>query len=300
MSILHSAPSFILLVTSIACQIGAQPVRGSASPTYWPTRGWRSTTAEQQGMDSAKLADALSYIRQRQLNVHSLLVIRNGYIVLDAYFYPYDRAHTHDVASVTKSITAALIGIAIDGGQIQSVQQPVLSLLPERRVANREARKERLTVEHLVTMSSGLDCQYEPGEPTLSQMRQSDDWEQFMLDLPMVAEPGERFLYCSGGMHLLSGLISRTTGKSALEFARERLFAPLGVGQATWPADRLGISHGWGDLHLHPHDMAKIGYLWLNRGMWAGQRVVSAQWVDASTRPQASTGQDNTTAMAGG
>jgi len=288
-SIFHHA-LFLLAVTLTASQVIAQANGQAVSPQYWPTQGWRATTPEQQGIDSAQLAEVLDYIREHQVNIHSLLLIRNGYVALDAYFYPYDKASFHDVASVTKSITTALIGIALDRGKIQSLHQPVYTLFPNRKIAHLETRKERLSVEHLAMMSSGLDCQFEPGEITLQQMRESNDWTQFMLDLPMVAAPGEKSVYCSGGMHLLSSLITQTTGVSALSFARQALFAPLGIKEATWPSDAQGVSHGWGDLHLHPHDMAKIGYLWLNHGMWDGQRIVSAEWVKESTRAHAITG----------
>jgi len=283
----------ILIVILATSQVSAQAIRGPHSPNYWPTQGWRSTTPERQGIDSDKLADALDYIQKHDVSVHNLLVIRDGYVVLDAYFYPYDKANVHDVASVTKSITSVLIGIAIDRGKIPSMHQPALSLFPNKQIANRDTRKERLTIEHLLTMSSGVDCQYEPSEPTLRQMRQSNDWVQFMLDLPMTTEAGEKFVYCSGGMHLLSGIISQTTGISALDFARQTLFAPLGIRDVIWPSDAQGRSHGWGDLHLHPYDMAKIGYLWLNHGMWDGKHIISADWVAASTRVHASTGMSN-------
>ncbi len=293
MNVTHRCLFLVLVAILAASQVSAQAIRQIPSPDYWPTQGWRSTTPEQQGIDSAKLADALDYIRKHNVSIHNLLIIRNGYVVLDTYFYPYHKENIHDVASVTKSVTAVLIGIAIDRKMIKSVHQPVLTIYPSRRVANRDAQKDKLTVEHLLTMSTGFDCQYEPGEPTLRQMRQSSDWVQFMLDLPMATQAGEKFVYCSGGMHLLSGIISQTTGMSALDFARQVLFTPLGIREAIWPADAHGVSHGWGDLHLHPYDMAKIGYLWLNHGMWDGKRIVSADWVAASTRAHANTGRDN-------
>lgn len=270
----------------------AQSIQSSQSPEYWPTHGWRSTTPEQQGLDSNKLADVLDYIRAAKINIHSLLIVRNGHVVLDAYFYPYNETNVHDVASVTKSVTSMLIGVAIQQGKIKNVQQPVLALFPDRTVSNRNALKEKITIRDLLTMTSGLDCQVKENEKTLREMKQSDDWVQFMLNLPMVNEPGRNFVYCSGGTHLLSALLSQTTGKSGQDFARESLFRPLGISDDIWPADSKGITHGWGDLHLHPRDMAKLGYLWLNEGMWDGNRIVSADWVRESTRAQTSMGSD--------
>jgi CubicO group peptidase (beta-lactamase class C family) len=281
---------FILAFAS--CQVRVSAITPQV-PTYWPTKGWRYSTPETQGIDSAKLAEALDYIRQHKINIHSLLLVRNGYVVLDAYFYPYEEKNVHDLASVTKSVTSTLIGIAIDQGKIKSVSQPVLDIFAQRSIANREALKERLTVESLLTMTSGLKCQSTENELTLHQMMESRDWLQFMLNLPVVDEPGSKFIYCSGGMHLLSGVISQTTGMSALEFARRSLFDPLGIQDAVWPADAQDINHGWGDLHLHPRDMAKLGYLWLNHGVWEGKHIVSPEWIAESTRVHVHTGGDS-------
>jgi beta-lactamase family protein len=105
---------------------------------------------------------------------------------------------------------------------------------------------------------------------------------QFTLDRPMVAEPGTTFSYCSPGMHLLSAVLTRATGMSELDFARRNLFEPLGIRDVIWPADPQGLNHGWGDLYLYPRDAAKLGYLWLHRGVWDGKQVVSAGWVASS------------------
>jgi len=280
----------ILSVATLAQEPTASPL---AQETYWPTHGWRSSTPEAQGMDSEVLAQALDYVRQNQIPIHSLLIVRNGYVVLDAYFYPFQEGLVHDGASMTKSITSTLIGIAIGEHKLSSVRQPVLSLFPQRNIANRDERKNRMTVEDLLTMTSGLDCHVDHGEITLREMMQSKDWVQFMLDLPMLAEPGSKFEYCSGGMHLLSGIISQTTGRSELEFARRELFQPLGIEDVIWPSDPQGVSNGWGDLHLRPRDMAKIGYLWLHQGRWEGRQIVPADWMQAATQAHSHPGRGN-------
>src|SRR5260370_1986116 len=200
-------------------------------------------------MDSEALANAFAFIRQNHIPIHSFLIVRNGYVVLDAYFYPFQAGEVHDAASVTKSITSTLIGIAI-GEQKLDLHESVFSRFPGRTIANRDGRKERITIVNLLTMSSGLDCHVEHAEITLRQMHDSKDWVQFMLDLPMAQDPGAAFSYCSGGMHLLSGVLSQTIGRNALEFARKELFEPLGIENVIWPADPHGITRGWGDLHL--------------------------------------------------
>jgi len=264
-----------------------------AAPTYWPTQGWQSSTPEEQGFDSTKTAAGLQVMRDKNINIHSLLVVRNGKVVVDAAFYPYDGSTVHDQASVTKSIMAGLVGIAAEQGKL-SLDAPMLSFFPDRTVANRDALKERITVRHLASMSSGLECTAERDEETLQQMQASPDYVQFILDRKVVAEPGTRFIYCSPAIHLLSPILQRATGMTALEFARQNLFAPLGIQDALWESDPQGFSDGWGDLYLHPRDMAKIGYLWLNKGQWNGQQVVPREWVEASIKVQmAETGDDD-------
>lgn len=258
--------------------------QATESPAYWPTEGWQSSTPEQQGMDSEQLAEALDFLQEQDdFNIHSLLIIRNGYIVTDAYFEPFTQGSVHDTASVTKSFTATLVGIAIDEGYIENVQQPVLDFFPDRTVANVDANKEAMTVEDLLTMRSGFECINQPTEVTLFQMMESPDWIQFTLDLPMAEEPGTHFVYCSSNVHLLSTIIRETTGMSALAFAQEHLFEPLGISDVGWPSDPEGNNHGWGDLRMNPHDMAKLGYLYLNEGWWDGRQVLSPAWVTAAT-----------------
>jgi len=249
---------------------------------YWPTEGWRTSTPEEQGLDSEQLAEMMDFIQKiyYRFTIHSLLIIRNGYIVTDATFYPFVQDSLHDLASATKSFTSSLIGIAIDQGYIEGVEQPVLDFFPERSAANLDENKGAMTLENLLTMRSGFQCS---GESTVRQMMASPDWVQFALDLPMAAKPGTLYAYCSPNSHLLSAIIQETTGMSALAFAQEHLFGPLGVSDAIWPSDPQGNNCGWGELKLAPHDMAKLGYLFLNKGLWDGQQVVSPAWVKAAT-----------------
>jgi len=251
-------------------------------PSVWPTEQWSTSTPEEQGIDSRVLVEALDLIREKGINIHSLLIVRNGVLVLDACFYPYDGRTPHDVASVTKSITSTLVGLAIRKGFLRDVQQPALDFFPEVEVRDREA-KSRITVENLLSMTSGLDCGYRPHEAELFEMFRNPDWARFVWDLPLRTSPGSEFAYCSGGMHLLSAIIARSTGAATLEFARRNLFDPLGIREAQWPADPQGVNHGWGDLQMHPRDMAKIGLLFLHRGRWGDRQILEAEWVERAT-----------------
>jgi CubicO group peptidase (beta-lactamase class C family) len=282
----------IILNLTLAFCAPAQESRSVFRTAGWPTEGWQASSPEEQGVDSAKLAEGLSIIRERGLYLHSLMIIRNGYVLLDSCFYPYDGKAVHDVASVTKSIMTTLIGIAVDQGKLK-LDDPALSFFPERKVANRDAAKERITLRHLVSMSSGLDCTAANDEQTLHEMERTADFIQFVLDRKMIYEPGVRFVYCSPGMHLLSAILQKATGMTALDFARRHLFEPLGIKDIIWPADPQGVSHGWGDIRLHPRDMAKIGLLWLNQGRWEGRQIVSEEWVDQSVKRQVKTGRND-------
>ena len=145
-----------------------------------------------------------------------------------------------------------------------------------------------MTLEDVLTMATGLECRdsYLYRWRGLQQMRRTDDWAQFMLDLPMAEEPGDRFEYCNGASFLLSAILQEATGKTAAEFAGEHLFGPLGIDDVVWPSNPQGISIGWGEVQMQPHDMAKIGYLYLNQGRWGDQQIVPADWVAQSTRHQ--------------
>ena len=286
----------LVVVTVLALILVLAPVlRGperTPAPAYWPTQGWRSSTPEEQGIDAAKLADALLAIREKNINVHSLLLIRNALVVIDAYLYPYDGTTVHDLGSVTKSVITTLIGIAADQGKL-ALDRPMVSFFPDRVIDGRDARKERITVRDLVTMSSGLDCTREDNEATQRAMRASADHVQFVLDRPVRWDPGTQFVYCSPGMHLLSAILQQATGMTALEFARTNLFEPLGIRDVLWPADPQGVTLGAGDLKLHPRDAAKLGYLWWSGGVWEGRQVISRRWVEASVRPLIKTDGDD-------
>ncbi len=270
-----------------AMLFGGNAFAANAEGKPWPTLGWRYSSPEAQGLDSDVLADAFDYVRDHDTRIHSLTIVRNGHIVLDAYFWPFQNGALHDVASVTKSVTTTLAGIAAGQEAFTGLSQPLTSIFSGRSIAKLDERKQRLSLKHLMSMSSGLDCQAAHGEITLGQMRQSKDWTQFMLDRAMTDEPGSRFEYCSGGMHLLSAAITKATGLSALDFAQRELFSPLGIRKVTWPADAQGVSYGWGDLRLEPRDMAKLGYLWLNHGRWEGRQIIPKGWMEAAVQAHA-------------
>ena len=232
------------------------------------------------------LVEMMETVQHEGYNIDSISVIRNGYLVLDAVVHPFKKDTKHIIHSCTKSIVSALIGISIEQGYIDGINTPVLEFFPNREVSNTDTSKESMTLENLLTMTTGYQCRdsYLYRWSGLNQMRESADWVQFILDLPMSEVPGTKFEYCNSASFLLSAIITETTGMSALEYAEEHLFGPLGITDINWPANPQGINIGWGELRMLPHDMAKIGYLYLQGGQWDGQQIVPAQWIEDSTR----------------
>lgn len=253
---------------------------------YWPTEGWRTSTPELQGIDSSRLVKMMEYVQKKDKHIDSITIIRNGYLVADAYFYPYQKDFKHILHSCTKSVTSALVGIAIDKGYILSIDQPVIEFFPDRSFDNLDANKRAMTLKHLLTMSSGLECRdsYKYRWAGLFELIKSDDWTQHVLDLPMSNPPGEEYEYCNGVSFILSAIIQKSTGMRTLDFANQYLFSPLGITDVKWDASPQGIDVGWGKMWLKPHDMAKFGLLYLNKGRWNGKQIVSESWVEASTQ----------------
>ncbi len=251
-------------------------------------------TPEQQGMDSRLLAEMFDYIEHHGLQIHSVAVLRKHHVVLEAYFHPFRPDYVHHIGSSTKSITSALVGIAIDKEFIRDVHQPLLSFFESRETANTDERKERVTLEHLLTMSSGFEW---PTTRFLEhigpQWDASADLVQFVLDRPMEHEPGTRFNYNSGNAHVLSAVIQQATGMTAARFAEEHLFAPLGMSGVVWPSDENGVSWGGGKIMMTTRDMLKLGYLFLNDGVSASEQVVSSAWIRASSSPRIETFYEN-------
>ncbi len=242
-------------------------------------------------MDSVLLAGMLDYIEQNEINIHGLLVVRNGYTVLEVYYPPYGPNTRHGTASVGKSFTGALVGLAVREGYIESVDQKVADFFPDHSDWQNDPLKQTMTIEHLLTMTSGLDwpesaASYSSGRNIMNQMMRSADWVGFVLDRPMAATPGTTFNYSSGVSHLLSAIVEEATGIRTLSFTREYLFEPLGISRVSWITDPRGTAFGAGGIRLTPRDMAKFGQLYLQGGVWGGKQILPAEWVEASIAPQ--------------
>jgi len=296
--------SVLSLILIVGCQSGP-----SIQYTYQPPEnisdGLDVSTLEEVNIDSKLMEKLVNDInRDKYDEVHSLLVFRDDKLVFEEYFeghkFQWDapKAHgelvkwnksmEHMVMSVTKSITSICIGIAIDEGFIESVHQSIFDYLPEYQHLNTGGR-DKITIEHLLTMKSGLkwdewNAAPNSGENDIGALwfYSSNDPITSILKMPLTDTPGTRFTYSGGNMIILSEIIKNATKMNLDEFSERYLFQPLGIDSAYWDQFENGVIDGAGGLHLPPRDMAKIGVTFLNNGFWNGKRIVSEQWVNKS------------------
>ncbi|MHA1551359.1 MAG: serine hydrolase domain-containing protein [Candidatus Heimdallarchaeaceae archaeon] len=249
---------------------------------YWPTYGWQTKTLEEVNMSDTRIDSMFDYIDSHEYYIESLLVIKDGYLVVEEYLQE-DTAETRQIVySVTKSFMSTLIGIAIDEDYIESVNQKMFDFLYDASIPNIEL-KENITIYHLLTMTSGIawneNVPFDSPLNNKTQMKASDNWVEYVLSCEMDCEPGTTFNYNTGGSHLLSAILEEAIGNSSLEYATEHILDSLGISNISWFQDPQGIYFGGSLLELLPRDMAKFGYLFLNNGSWDGTQIISKEWV---------------------
>lgn len=270
----------------------AQAVPELGGSDYWPGESWETSAPEEQGMDSEKLADMLKYIQNGQHNIHSIVLIRNGHMIMDANFYPYKSDVRHAVNSCTKSITSALLGIAAEEGLIGSSDDKVIDFFPDRNIQNMDARKKGLSLKHLLTMTAGLDWSENGSygyEDSWMQMTRSNNPVNYFLEAPMLENPGTSFYYNTGASHMLSAILQNVTAGKTYDYARKKLFEPIGIKDVYWSEDREGINIGGAGIFMTPRDMARFGYLFLRNGNWGHKQVIPEGWVQKATEKQIDT-----------
>lgn len=257
-------------------------------------------------IDSTLIKLAVNKILNGQYKeVHSILIYKDAKLVFEEYFNghkwqwdaPYhhgelvmwDRTMLHNIMSSTKSITSACIGIAIDKGYIESVHQSIFNYLPDHRHLN-IGGKEKITIEHLLTMTSGLEWKewsapYSSAEnPTIGVWFQEKDPITFILEMPLTREPGKSFNYSSGNMILLGEIIHNATEMSIDEFSKKYVFEPLGIDTAVW-AVKFENGVDANNLMITPRAMVKFGATFLNKGMWDGKQIIPEHWIEKSAIP---------------
>jgi len=219
------------------------------------------------------------------------------YNYFDPAWHPYYQGtDQHTMQSISKTVTSATIGVAMTRGDFKApLSRRVLTYFDDSKVKNIDARKRRMTLRDLLTMTSGLDWNEDlpyddPANPS-DLMEAADDWVQFVIDRPMKDDPGTVFAYSSGATELLAYIFQRETGVDIEHYARLHLFGPLGIQHVYWKRTPLGVVDTEGGLYLRAPDLAKIGQLYLNGGMWNGQRVISADWIKESLTPRIAAGE---------
>ena len=244
--------------------------------SYWPTKNWLVSTPEEQGVDSEILQKMFESIRSSPtLNFHSVIVIRHGYIITEAYWGPYNKNATHNIKSASKSIISALVGIALKKNYISNLEQKVSEFYPEY---TNDSLKRNISLHDLLTMSAGLDWKEDAGPFPFDL----NSWNK----VQMKYKPGETFEYNTALTHMMSAILTKASGKSTKDFADQYLFKPLGINNYQWRKSQDGIYCGGSDLFLTPRDMAKFGLLFLNDGIWNGKSIVQKEWVKKSTTTQ--------------
>jgi len=263
---------------------------------------WTISSPQSSGLSIAPLAAMEKAIRAGEFKkIGSILIARHGKLVYEKYF-DGEANSLRDTRSATKSITDILVGIAIKEKKLSGVDARVLSLLPERArgVQNPDPRKDKITVEDFLTMSSPLECDdwNDASRGNEERMYLVEDWAQFILNLPLrgrmhlgeqVEAPpyGRYFSYCTGGVFTLSEVLEKVTGTRTDRYAEEKLFGPLGITDAVWVYSPMNIPQTGGGLRLTSRELLKIAELYRAGGQWQGRRIVDAAWVEASTRPHA-------------
>ena len=249
---------------------------------------WPRSSPEEQGFDSDSLTRLTEIIREGKEfpDLHSLLIVRNGFLVVEEYFGKYSADKLHMLQSVSKSFTSALIGIAIERGEIMGVDEKVLDFFTGMRIIkNMDERKASLRLRDLLTMRSGTDYREGfAGSPHNTLNSLSTGWDQFYLDRPMIRDPGTYFQYDSGGVILMSSMLKNRTGLHADGYAKKYLFEPLAITEVRWFKNKEGHPHTGGGLILLSQDMAKFGLLYLHNGAWEGTQIVPAHWVKESVQ----------------
>jgi CubicO group peptidase (beta-lactamase class C family) len=280
-----------VLISLIILVFVVIPGYPGSSRDYWPTRQWKVSTPEEQGLDSEKLLQMIDTIKKENRHFHSILIVRNGRLLMEAYFSPYQKDFKHIIFSSTKSISSLLIGLAIKDGYIKNVNQPLLDFFPGYRgkIRHLDERKKSLNLFHLLTMTDGVKWQdgpYRVGkEGDFLKMLSAANGVEYFLDQPMKETPGRTYNYNSGASYMLAAIIQQVTGKSSFEYAGEKLFKPIGITEANWGFYQKGINNGGSELFLKPRDMARLGFLVLNKGRWEDKQILPAQWMADSSKP---------------
>jgi CubicO group peptidase (beta-lactamase class C family) len=265
--------------------------------------GWKIADADSMGVDSARLASLTAAIRAwPELGVHAILIERRGQLIYEEYFDGFDERwgqplgrvsmnaeSRHDLRSVTKSVVSALVGIAHGEGAIKSLEEPIIRWFPEYPELNTQDRR-RVTLAHVLSMTSGFEWNENVpyNDPRNDEIRMTRDSQplRYALSRPFAVDPSSDFNYNGGLTQVMAAVLVRATKTSLQDYARTKLFEPLGITDFEWVGELAGMPAAASGLRLRGRDLAKFGSLYLHGGKWNGKQVIPASWVEMSTRRQ--------------
>jgi len=286
----------LVFILFVSCSCGSSDSFKNISPDEYVYSqpidlldGVKTGDLVSQGFDTEKTSEiARDVLEDYFREVNGVLIYRNDYLVFEEYFNGFNQDTKNDIRSATKSITGLLVGIAIDKGFLSGVDQRVFELFSQYEdFDNWDPAKEEITVAHLLTMSSGLACDYDKvtssGEQVL--VYDVDDWVKLFLDAPVRANPGEVFAYCSAGIVALGEIIRIVSGMTVEEFSQKYLFSPLGISNYRWELTGAGQVDTAGHIRFTARDMLKIGKLFLQNGKWDEKQIVSGEWIAQMREP---------------
>ncbi|MCE7995762.1 MAG: serine hydrolase [Roseivirga sp.] len=255
---------------------------------------WEAVEPAAVGLDATVLDDLRVKIGNNELGkVSSLVIIKDGKLAYESYFGGMDADTPHLNYSVTKSISAMAIGVLFDDSKIVELDVPILSFFPDyplNTLSNPDQRKQDITLRQTLQMRAGFDWD-ELGVPYTSSANPAveivgtNDWIRYVLDKPLSTDPGSRFAYNSGCTMLLSGVINQLTGETASAYTKEKILDRLQITNYEWQEGPNEISNTGFGISLRPRDMAKIGQLMLNNGVWEGRQLLSGRWIAATFEP---------------
>ena len=240
-----------------------------------------------QGVPSAAIRKLLDYYAEKELELHSIMLLRHGKVVAEGWWEPYGPDRPHMLFSLSKSFTSTAIGFAVEEGLL-TVDDLVCDFFPEQVPEVISPNLAKMSIHHLLSMSTGHE--QDPSNPVFSTS--DGDWVKAFLSLDVEREPGTHFVYNTAATYMLAAILHKITGQSLLDYLTPRLFEPLGIVGATWETCPKGINTGGFGLSIKTEDIAKFGQLYLQNGVWNGKQLISAQWIAEAVKKQISNGDD--------
>ena len=261
------------LQSSAAASIAEEPT---------PDNSWEFDIPKNHAVNGELLAK-LHEVAAKESGIHSIITVKDGYIIDEYYSEEYNESSVFRLASCSKSFSGALIGIAIDQGILTGTDAKLVEFFPQ--LAD-DAAKQEITIENLLTHTSGIEWYEWNGGNSFGLLNRSENWIDYIFSQSMTSEPGAVFNYTTGGSHLLAAVLQEATGEIAYEFGLKHLFEPMGMDSVEWRTDPQGFTDGGNGISMTARDAAKFGQLYLDGGKWKDRQIISEAWVEESVKVQ--------------